>query len=91
MSSDFLAKTKDSKNHTFAIQLKTSSALEDARTIEKIEIGRRYWLKKETPWYLVTEKEIPEVVFRNIDWLYRLQAREYCLDQESRFFEFYST
>ncbi|MBE9550086.1 MAG: TnsA endonuclease N-terminal domain-containing protein [Proteobacteria bacterium] len=90
MSSDFLVKTSDSNNHTFAIQVKMSSALENARTIEKLEIERRYWIEKETPWYLITEKEIPDVVFRNIDWLYSLQAQEYSLDQESRFFEFYS-
>lgn len=91
MSSDFLVKTSDQSNHTFVIQVKASSALEDARTIEKLEIERRYWLEKGIPWYLVTEKEISEVVFRNIDWLYSLQVQEYSLGQESRFFEFYST
>lgn len=90
MSSDFLVNTSDPNNHTFAIQVKTSSALKEARTIEKLEIERRYWLEKEIPWYLVTEKEIPVEVFRNIDWLYSLQVQEFSLEEESRFLEFFS-
>lgn len=90
MTSDFLINTSDPNNRIFAIQVKTSSALEESRTIEKLEIERRYWLEKEIPWYLVTEKEIPLDVFRNLDWLYSLQAQEFTLDEESRFFDFFS-
>ena len=81
--------TSDSKNPTFALQVKASSALKDARTIEKLEIERRYWLEKEIPWYLITEKEIPKVVLTNIDWFYSLQAPEYSLEEELRFFDLY--
>jgi hypothetical protein len=91
MSSDFLVNTSDPNNRIFAIQVKASSALEDPRTIEKLEIERRYWLEKEIPWYLVTEKEIPIDVFRNLDWLYSLQARDFTLEEEARFFDFIST
>ncbi len=90
MTSDFLINTSDPNNRIFAIQVKTSSALEESRTIEKLEIERRYWLEKEIPWYLVTEKEIPLDVFRNLDWLYSLQAQEFTLEEESRFFDFFS-
>jgi hypothetical protein len=90
MSSDFVVTTNDKKNASFALQVKHSSKLEDARTIEKLEIERRFWLEKETPWYLVTEKEIPPIVFKNIEWLYSLQQQELKLDEESQYFEFYS-
>ncbi|WP_197488249.1 MULTISPECIES: TnsA endonuclease C-terminal domain-containing protein [Methylomonas] len=91
MSSDFLVNTSDPNNRIFALQVKTSSALEEPRTIEKLEIERRYWLEKEIPWYLVTEKEIPVDVFRNLDWLYSLQAPDFSLEEESRFLDFFST
>lgn len=90
MSSDFLVNTSDPNNRIFVIQVKTSSALEEPRTIEKLEIERRYWLEKEIPWYLVTEKEIPVDVFRNLDWLYSLQAPDFTLEEESRFLDFFS-
>src|SRR5690606_17333984 len=43
------------------------------RTVEKLEVERRYWAEKEYPWYLVTEREIPPVVFKNIQWFYPAQ------------------
>jgi len=90
MSSDFVVTTSDKKNILFALQAKDSSKLQDARTIEKLEIERRFWLEKQTPWYLVTEKEIPAVVFKNIEWLYSLQKQELTLEEESKYFEFYT-
>jgi hypothetical protein len=89
MSSDFVVTTNDKKDVSFVLQVKHSSKLEDARTIEKLEIERRFWLEKETPWYLVTEKEIPPIVFKNIEWLYNLQQQELKPDEELRYFEFY--
>lgn len=70
MSSDFLVSTQSVQMPSFAVQTKASTALNDPRTVEKIEIERRYWLEKEIPWYLVTERMIPKVAFTNIDWLY---------------------
>ncbi len=89
MSSDFVVSTSDNNNALFALQVKHSSSLEDTRTIEKLEIERRFWLEKQTPWYLVTEKEIPKVVFKNIEWLYSLQGNELELEEELRLFELY--
>ncbi len=73
MSSDFLIDSTDEKQPRFALQAKYVSALNDARTVEKLELERRYWAEKEYPWYLVTEREIPPVVFKNIQWLYSAQ------------------
>lgn len=70
ISSDFLVNTTFSDESKLALQVKSSSALDDKRTVEKLEIERRYWLSKNIPWYIVTEKEIPQVVTKNIDWLY---------------------
>ena len=89
MSSDFVVTTNDKNNASFVLQAKDSSKLKDARTVEKLEVERRYWLKKDIPWYLVTEKEIPSVVFKNIEWLYSTQAQELSLEDESRYFEYF--
>lgn len=90
MSSDFLVSTSNVDRSTFAIQVKDSNSLKDKRTIEKLEIERRYWQQKKIPWYLVTEKMIPRIAFTNIEWLYNLQAPEYSQEEEVRFFDFYS-
>lgn len=44
--------------------------MNDANTIEKLEIERRYWLSKQIPWFLVTENENDPVIKQNISWLY---------------------
>jgi len=70
MSSDFLVNSQDPNQPKFVLQVKHSEALSDARTIEKLELERRYWQLKEVPWFLITERDIPETVIKNIKWLY---------------------
>ena len=70
MSSDFLVDSTDKSEPKFVLQAKYTDNFGDARTIEKLEIERRYWKQKELPWYLVTEREIDPVAKANIDWLY---------------------
>ena len=74
MSSDFLVNSTSKTQPKFAIQAKYSNALKDPRTVEKLEIERRYWQLKKIPWFLVTEKEIDKVVVTNIDWLYGVKG-----------------
>jgi hypothetical protein len=76
MTSDFLVNTRNVKEPKFALQAKYSESLQDTRTIEKLELERRYWNRKSVPWKLVTEKDIPSVVFQNIKWLYPAQRDE---------------
>ncbi|MCU7806010.1 MAG: TnsA endonuclease N-terminal domain-containing protein [Candidatus Thiodiazotropha sp. (ex Lucinoma borealis)] len=76
MSTDFLVNSRDEYRPKFALQAKYVSALEDARTIEKLELERRYWAEKDVPWMIVTDREIPRVVFDNINWLYPAQRDE---------------
>ena len=74
MTSDFLVNSSRTGKTKFALQAKYSTDLEKPRTIEKLELERRYWQRKEVPWFLITEKEIPTTVFQNINWLYPAQA-----------------
>ena len=70
MSSDFLVDTADKNLPKFVLQVKPSSVMEDKRTIEKLEIERRYWLKKEIPFFLVSERSFSDVIQDNLSWLY---------------------
>lgn len=74
MSSDFLVNTASKTQPKFAFQAKYSKDLNDPRTIEKLEIERRYWQLKKTPWFLVTDKEIDKIVVSNIEWLYGVKG-----------------
>ncbi|WP_281559088.1 TnsA endonuclease C-terminal domain-containing protein [Thalassomonas sp. RHCl1] len=76
MSSDFLVDTSDPSCPKFSLQAKYAKDLQDARTVEKLELERRYWQSKSVPWKIVTEKEIPPIVFQNINWLYPAQGDE---------------
>jgi len=69
MSTDFLVCMKNGSNPRIAFQVKPSELLSNKRVIEKLEIERRYWARKNIPWYLITEKEIPQVLTENVRWL----------------------
>lgn len=69
MTSDFLIDTSDKKKPQFAIQVKPLKELAKERTIEKLEIERRYWELKEIPWNIVTEQNIPTTARKNLEWL----------------------
>jgi len=95
MSSDFLVNSSDLNRPKFALQAKYVSAFNDPRTIEKIEIERRYWKEKEVPWFLITERNIPKVVFQNINWLYPAQrdkiSEEDILQRVEYYFHYFKT
>lgn len=62
-----------------AISVKPSSGLEDKRTLEKLEIEKTYWEKRDIQWHIVTEKEIDRIFTQNIEWVhnYRHLDNEY--------------
>ncbi len=67
---------KDGPFEQFAIQVKPATALQDERTLEKLELERRYWQQKQIPWFIFTDKEINPVVKENIEWLYSVKTEE---------------
>lgn len=52
-----------------AISVKSSKDLEDKRTLEKLEIERRYWVRRNVKWSIVTERDIPPAVSFNLELL----------------------
>ena len=89
MSSDFLVNSSDSTLSKFVLQAKYTKDLRDPRAVEKLELERRYWAHKEVPWFLVTEKEISNTVFQNIEWLYPDQQRTHELSDLAEQLKFY--
>lgn len=53
-----------------ARSIKAASELEKKKTLEKLEIERRYWKEKNIDWGIVTQKEIPKQLVKNIEWVH---------------------
>jgi hypothetical protein len=66
LTCDFMISTA---NGLKARTIKMTKELEKPRTLEKLEIERRYWLEKGIDWKIVTEHEIPYQKAKNIEWL----------------------
>lgn len=62
MTSDFLVRLE--KGH-LALSIKYTKDI-NLRTLEKFEIERQYWEKRNIPWHIVTENEIPEILSSNV-------------------------
>ena len=62
MTSDFLVDRHNSITPKFEVQVKYSNALNDPRTIEKIEIERQYWKQQNIPFYIFTEYQVSKTV-----------------------------
>lgn len=50
--------------------VKPSSKLQHERTLQKLEIERRYWAARKIDWGIVTEREIPTTLADNIELLH---------------------
>lgn len=76
MSSDFVVDlSAPTGPQRFAVQVKTSTDLTDPRTVEKLEIERRYWRLKGIPWYLLTDKQMPRTIMKNLEFLYSARVQ----------------
>ncbi|PCH58585.1 MAG: hypothetical protein COC19_08365, partial [SAR86 cluster bacterium] len=69
MTTDFLI-TKSS-GHLVAIQVKPLKELESSRTLEKLEIEREYWRRRDIPFHIVTENEIPHGLAQTVSWIHQ--------------------
>jgi hypothetical protein len=50
--------------------VKPAVQLHSKRTLEKLEIERRYWQARQADWGIVTEREIPKALARNVELLH---------------------
>ena len=71
MSTDFLITMNyNNKVYEVARTIKPKDKLMNKRVLEKFEIERLFWEKKEINWGIVTEEEIDKVVVNNISLLH---------------------
>jgi hypothetical protein len=72
ITTTFLITVRDNfdKAHLIARSVKGSSELNRDITIERLEIEKRYWEGEGIPWGIVTDKEIPRVKCKNIEWIH---------------------
>ncbi len=90
MSTDFLVDSTSKSEPKFALQAKYANTINDSRTVEKLELERQYWKTKSVPWYLITEREIPEIILKNIQWLYPSQKEEIPEEHARQQIEYFS-
>ena len=70
MTTDFLVTLKQSDHEVEqARAIKPVADLQSQRTLEKLEIERRYWERRSIDWGIVTEQEIPKTLIENLKWL----------------------
>jgi TnsA endonuclease N terminal/TnsA endonuclease C terminal len=80
LTTDFmLTVTRDGSRTDEARTFKPSKSLNDKRTALKLEIERRYYTSKGVNWKIVTEKDLPKLTIKNIEWIhsaYRLEENQ---------------
>lgn len=76
-------KEPDGKEKLIARTVKNTSELNKKITLEKLEIERRYWMQKGVEWKLITEKQLPRQVCKNIEWVRETLLEDGVADKES--------
>lgn len=71
-TTDFLLTVRDGDRCFHAARaVKPEEELQERRVLEKLEIERRYWLEEGIQdWGIIMDRDIPEPVWRNLDWLH---------------------
>lgn len=90
MSSDFVVDSSQEETSRFVLQVKTAEDFNSPRTLEKIQLERSYWDEKGIPFFLVTENQIPQTVFENINILYNYIQDESESDVIHIYFELFN-
>ena len=88
ITTTFLVTKKDSygRESNIAISVKGSTELNKDISIERLEIERRYWRANNISWSIITEKEIPKMKCKNIEWIHSTlrNCEEFGMSREER-------
>jgi TnsA endonuclease N terminal/TnsA endonuclease C terminal len=80
LSTDFmLTVTHQGKSTYEARTFKPFESLKNKRTAMKLEIERRYYVNQGIDWKIVTEKDLPKRMTKNIEWIhsaYRIEGNQ---------------
>ncbi|MGU8833491.1 TnsA endonuclease N-terminal domain-containing protein [Clostridium perfringens] len=66
----------DNKEVNVARTVCYSKDLSKKKFIDKLEIQREYWAKQGVDWGIITEKDIPNVLAKNIEWLHKVLCED---------------
>ena len=82
MTTDFMVDVRaEGRSKTVAYAIKPAQDLEDPktsrRTIDKLELERRYWSRNHISWHLVTDRDLPKARIMNLEWLYGMRSFEH--------------
>jgi hypothetical protein len=69
MTTDFVIdlRDEDGTERTVARSIKPALDLNKIRTLEKLEIERQYWLRRDIDWGIVTDQQIPTNLITNLE------------------------
>jgi hypothetical protein len=71
ITTDFLLNVqRGARTELVALSVKPSTELGNRRTLEKLELERRYWWTQGVPWRLVTERQVSRIRSRTLLWLH---------------------
>lgn len=96
MTTDFVVtlKADDGSHREFARTVKYEDELSPgrglARTLEKLELERSYWLARGVDWKIVTERSVAPALAKNLVWLYggaQIERELHSGDLRARFVE----
>jgi hypothetical protein len=77
MTTDFLNTVRQGAvERDSARAIKCADALSSKRTMEKLEIERRYWEAKKVDWKIVTDGDIPKALAKNVEWVHQYRRLE---------------
>jgi hypothetical protein len=72
MTTDFnISVLKNGKIVDCIRTIKYAKDLRSKRTLEKLEIERRYFSARNIDWSIVTEKDISKILAKNVEWLHQ--------------------
>lgn len=87
LTTNFLLTVKDANGEEkeLARTIKNTTELKRKITFEKLEIERRYWQERGIDWKIMTEKQLPRQLAKNIEWVREtlLEGGEGQLDKDS--------
>lgn len=70
-TSDFFITQRIDNKVVYKVRsIKPCEQLNDKRTIEKLMIERSYWQEQNVNWGIVTEKDMPNSIVENINWIH---------------------
>lgn len=75
-------KEPDGEEKLIARTVKNTSELNKKITMEKLEIERRYWMQRGIEWKIITEKQLPKQIAKNIEWVRETLLEDGVTDKE---------